>query len=592
MIVAQAQSVFALSRSTRLRLLLGLLLLLLSTCVVFYPQPDMAREWIRHAGYYFTLLATLGLVGYLLKLARSMPAPSVVLRQHRWGVVGILVGSWVLFVQADFGYKIAMDEYLLAQTAVSMHESREVTRAEWGRTVGREFVVMEQTVDKRPWFYPFMVASLHDLIGYRPSNPFVVNALAAGLFLCGVYVFATLLAGRAAGVCAVLLWSGLPLLAQNATGAGMDLLNLLLLQCVLLLSVHYLQAPDRAREGALSMVAVLLAYTRYESLIFVLPVGIVILLGWWRTCKIGLSVGTLLAAPLLIGLGWQVLLYAQTESAWELQSSGVTPFGIAALVANIPHAVYFFFSWDHELANSCLLAVLGLPSVVAFYIMLRTEWVKFWKENPAGVVLSLFGLFLILHLIFVLSFHAAQLDSAYASRFALPVYCLLVFSIVAIAGYLAKRQAKVWSYLILLAGLFIISFTMPMNAKAVFSKSNFLVNERNWLEQLSRESFEPSALVVDRFFPSWILLEKPALEPSTALLNSDRIREEVTAGKYPAVYLVERMTYQNGEFVPNLHEFEQLRQTWNGELLAERSFRPFELTRVYRCVPQHVRPAP
>ena len=585
MSTAWIQFARSMERSIRLRVLWALLAIGVCGGIALWIEPSEAKFVVRHFGYYFTLLASLGCVLYGAQLLRAVDWGQFKFSRIWPMLVSVFIGCWVLFSQADFGYKIAMDDYLLTQTAKSLHETREVARTEFGRPIGRDFVALEVEVDKRPWLYPFVVASLHDLVGYRTANPFIVNALAAVLFLVGAYFFGHHLAGCWAGVSAVLLWAGLPLLAQNATGAGMEMLNLLLLQGVLLLAVYYLQRPSRAAEGALSLMMVLLAYTRYESGLFVLPVALVIIVGWWREGRIFLSWGTVLAAPLLMGLLLQTQIYAVSESAWELNGEAASPFGVEALLNNIPHALYFFFSYTHNLANSLLLSLLGIPAVLAFYVMLRTELPKYWRSNPAGLITSLFGLFLLLHLLFVLSFHASQFDSPYVSRYALPIHWLFISSLIALLGYMTQRRPSVWRYVIGLAVIFILSFSLPMNSKAIFSRSNFLVNERNWLEELSEKGFESSSLVVDRFFPSWALLEQAALEPSVALLNSDRIREEVTVGKYPAVYLVERMEYRAGKFVPNLSEFEQLRERWPVELYTERSFQPFELTRVYRYAP-------
>jgi hypothetical protein len=572
-------------RASRWRILTAVLGVALCGCILLVSEPVVAQQAVRYFGYYFTLAASLGFLFYAVQLLRAVDWRGLK-RSACWAGLGsVLLGCWLLFAQADFGYKIAMDEYLLTQTARGMHETREVARTEYGRQVGRSYSTITTEVDKRPWFYPFVVASLHDLVGYRSVNPFIVNVAAALLFLSGAYYFGYLLAGAWAGLSSVLLWVGLPLLAQNATGAGMELLNLCLLQWLLILAARYVQSPSAGAEGALSLVAVLLAYTRYESGLFILPVALVIVLGWVRSGRIILSWGTISAAPLLLGLALQTQVYAVSESSWEVAVAGTAPFGLDALLGNIPHALYFFFSYDHDLANSLLLSVLGIPAVLAFYVMLRTEFPKYWRNNPAGVVASLFGLFFGLHFLLVLSFHASQLDRPYVSRYALPVHWIFVVALVALTAYIAEKRPVAWRYLIGAAAIFILGFTLPINAKAIFSRSSFIVNERSWLEDLSAGQMESDSLVVDRFYPSWTLLQRAALAPQIALQYAERIEAEVRQGKYPAVYLVERMHYRAGRFVPNLPEFEALRAEWQVELFRERSFSPFELTRVYRYMP-------
>jgi hypothetical protein len=129
---------------------------------------------------------------------------------------------------------------------------------------------------------------------------------------------------------------------------------------------------------------------------------------------------------------------------------------------------------------------------------------------------------------------------------------------------------------------FTLIVTLPKNAKAIFSNKNFIVREYNWLELLSENTIDSKSLVIDQFTASWALREWAVLEPHVALLSAERIAAEIQSGQYPAAYFVERMHYQDDAFVPNYPVFAELHETFVMELIEERSFRPFELTRLYR----------
>ena len=556
--------------------------IIFSLLAVLLVEPELAQGIVRYGGYFITLVASGAFAVYFVLSVRSLACPGGCRGRMIACSLSVLLGSLLLFAHADFGYKMAMDDYILVATAKSMHENKEVAVTQVGSFFGNTFKRDAVQVDKRQWFYPFVVSSLHDLIGYRSANPFVVNALAAVLFLGGVYLFGYLLAGQMAGVLSVLLWATLPLLAQNATGAGMEMLNLLMLQIVALLAVLYLRKPSSSLEGALSLAAVLLTYTRYESGLFLIPVGVVIVLGWWRERRVLLSWGSVCAAPLLLGVVLQTSIYVATESSWEMMRGANSPFSIGNLLANFPHALNFFFSGDDTLANSLLLSVLGFPALVAFLVLARRELTSYWGKNPAGVITLLFGLFLLLHLGVVISFHAGQLDRPFVSRYALPFHWILVFSLIAVLGNAAVWWPQVWRAFITVALVFILSFTLPMNTKAIFSKTNFRVRELNWLEAMSDLRFKPRSLIIDRVTIPWALREWVAIEPQVALLNVDGITRDVVSRKYPEVFLVERMHYDRGEFVADFPAIVDLQKVFKMELVRERSFRPFELTRLYR----------
>ena len=575
-------SVMLQAKHSRFRIGCAVVCALIGLLVLWRVEPEQAVVLVRYAGYYWTLIASIGLAVYMIQGLRAGVFSGLCAKELKVGALAVVAGSWVLFVHADFDYKIAMDDYLLAGTAKQLHETREVARTDFGRYMGSTFIPISVEVDKRPWFYPFVVATLHDLVGYRAANPFIVNACAGIAFLAGVYLFGTLLGGSFAGACAVLLWATSPLLAQNATGAGMEMLNLLMLQVLFLLAAYYLRKPSSTLEGALSLAAVLLTYCRYESGLFLVPVILVILMGWWRGKQILLAWGSVLALPLLLGVALQTRIYAATEASWELTAGAVSPFSLSALLENFPHALHFFFSADAGLANSLLLSVLGVPAMLAFFVMLRTESVKYWKRNPAGIVTALFGFFLLVHLIVVLSFHASKLDSLFVSRYALPFHWLLVFSLVGLLAYVAEKRPGVWRVVLVLVLLFTLVSTLPKNAQAIFSNNNFIVREYNWMESLGEDRMAPKSLVIDQYTAPWALREWAALEPQVALLSSARIASELQSGKYPAAYVVERMHYEGSGFVADNPLIAQLHKAFAMELVEARSFRPFELTRLYR----------
>src|SRR6185436_2307184 len=113
-----------------------------------------------------------------------------------------------------------------------------------GNDVQGVFVILEGIVDKRPLFFPFLLSLVHDVGGYRPANAFILNGILSFVFLGLVFVTGRMLAGRVAGWLGVALFAGLPLLAQNSTGGGFELLNLVMLLATLLLGVRFVERGD------------------------------------------------------------------------------------------------------------------------------------------------------------------------------------------------------------------------------------------------------------------------------------------------------------------------------------------------------------
>jgi hypothetical protein len=569
--------------TSRLVCAIALALISVST-VCFMPQDSM--QWVvRYLGYYFLLAILCGFIVYCWLAFRSLGTTASFSRKELTvGCVSVLIGSWVIFLHATLDYKIAMDDYLLASTAKSLHETREVSTVTLGNYWGGTFITQEARVDKRPWLYPFGVALLHDVFGYSEIHPFLFNSVVCVVFLGLVYIFGLLLAGWRAGVLSVLLWASLPLLSQNATGAGMEMLNLCLLQFLCVLCVLYLKKPSSSLESLLSLAAVLISYTRYESGLFIIPVGIVIIIGWWRESKIFLGWGTILSSISLIAVALQTQIYAQSEASWELSEGVSNPFGWTHFIANVPHAVYFFLSADGSLANSLLLGVVAVPAILAFAVLLRTELRIYWRDNPAGLVSLIFLVFILMQFAIMLSFHAGQLDRRFVSRYSLPFHLAVVSSTIAVLGYASARHRVVWPVAWVVSGLCILAFTLPSNSRAIFNQSNFVVRELNWLKMMAHEELEPRSLYLDSYTEFWSLEEISAIPLSRANRSLSRLMEYLDNEVYSEAYIIRRASYSQQSFSSEDIVFDQLQSKLLLELIAERSFRPLELTQIYRIV--------
>jgi len=571
-----------------IRFAVAIALLLLTLWFGFQAEPSEASDFVRHYGYWYTALSGIGFIAYLgmwlISSRRGDSLDRIGIKFLLIGLVAVLAGAVVVFHGSDLDYKILMDDYLLTATAKSLHETGEVSVADFGREIDGQFTVIQSFVDKRPWFYPFLVSIAHDTFGYHSVHPFVINAVLAVAFLAVVFIIGRTLGGLGGGILSVLLWASLPLLQQNATGGGMEMLNLLMIQVVILLSIFYLRSPSAKGEGALCLAGILLTYSRYESGLFLPAILLVIVIGWWKSQRVFLSLPAICAAPLLLAVFLQTRSYAATESSWELADGVAAPFALSHLWQNIPHALAFFWSRDPAIANSILLGLLALPALVGFAYLCfgkrKTDW---WKQ-PANQVWVIFAAFLLLNLIVVLCFHAAQFDKRYVARYSLPTHGLIVFSTVACLACLRPKR-WIWLSSIVLTTLSLLVVTSPKNAQALYTKANFMIAEQHWLEAFDSELMEEGALVIDRFNTAWTLRERAALSLHIALSSGERIKAELVEGKYSQLYLVERLIEKEGTLQAQLPAADAFKKVFQVELIQEESFRVGTLTRVYRLKP-------
>jgi hypothetical protein len=544
---------------------------------------ESAGRATRSFGYWFTFAASVYFVYYLVQVRQSMADFLRGLSRETLAALGgaWLVGCFLLFAHVTFAPKVMMDDTILASTARSLHETREVFVTTYGRAIEGEFTTFEGYIDKRPWLYAFAVSIVHDLSGYRLSNPYIANALFGVAFLASLLILGFKIA-KLKGACLLMaLWLTIPLLSQNASGSGMDMLNLLMIAVTLLCAIKYLEKPSIESEGLLCLSGVLLAYARYESLLFCGFAVVVVCVGWMRSGRVFLSVGAILSAPLLIGRILQQRYFSDTTALWELRPEQENAFGLSNIVENYPRALNFLFHFGDEMANSWLVSGLGVIALVFLSTRLLSCWKKIPKLNAINVSLLVMGIFLVGHLVVILCYHDGKLDRLFASRFALPFYFLLCLSVVV---YLQsfRRAAVVWRPAFVLVAVYMITVSIPNTAKGVFNERNFVVRELEWLESVLSDEMRSSTLLVDKYGIYWALRNISSLPQSRVLQYEERILKEVERGKFSDVIVVDyRETVLNsGAFTTAPSTFSI--DSFELELIAEASFKPFEFTRIYR----------
>jgi len=491
------------------------------------------------------------------------------------------LGACVLFTHADFGPKILMDEYILASTARNIHEYGDISATTRVAPVGEDYRPSETFVDKRPWAFPLLVSLAHDFFSYNADHGFWVNGFLGVTVLALAYGLGVQIGGRGAGVTAVLLWASLPLLAQSATGGGMGVLNICLIQGLLLIAVRYLSDSSEINEILLVTTAVLLAYTRYESILFLGPAAVVVIIGFLKSSRKRPAWVTGILPLLLLPLLLHLKAQAGNPEGYEIVGDPEQPFSLGHLVRHFPNALAYLFNFDHGLSNSIWLSTagsIGLVGVAVGIPRLRNVYL----DRPERSVWVIFLPFLVLHLVLMLAYHAGRLDSLFASRFALPFHVALVGGTLLLVADHLKDFAYRWHWAAGLSVVAIVAFTIPMNAKAIFSEKSFAVNEQEWLEELREAHLVPDSLIIDRFTLPWSLAEWVALRPEDAIKGRKVVRSNVLSGVHAGAYVVERNIYHEGAFTPENSESDLIRELFETEVIAERSFRPLTMTRVYR----------
>jgi hypothetical protein len=203
-------------------------------------------------------------------------------------------------------------------------------------------VPIENMVDKRPTLFAFLVSGVHTLSGYRIENAFFVNGLLLVLGLFVLFAATRARLGLYAGLSAPLLVLSVPLTCVVATSAGFELLATVLLLVATVAALAFVDRPSDARFAGFLGAGMLLAHSRYESILAVLILGVLAAALSWRRYRPGRRVWWLLAVcPTLLTPLFFLLQHAQNPN-FTPEAGGQS---LASFAYLIDHLGPFLAGW-------------------------------------------------------------------------------------------------------------------------------------------------------------------------------------------------------------------------------------------------------
>jgi hypothetical protein len=505
----------------------------------------VAEDFVKRGGYY-VMFAAFGLFMHALwRLSRaaSIAGPLSPLSRGQVGLAGgvIVLLSVVAIGAEPFRSKILNDEFVLQSTAFNMHYFRDVATMVRGYDIQGVFLSTDNYMDKRPYFYPFVVSLVHDLTGYRPHNAFWANAGLYPLALFLAFHFGRLLTHWRGGLLAALLLGSLPLLGQNATGSGMELLNAVMILAGLTLGAVYLHNPNEETFAALLLSVVLLIQTRYESALYVVSAVLIGLAGWSRAQRVILPWQALLAPLLLVPSALQNKVVSQTPILWELTPQASSRFGWGYLLGNLSGAIDFLFNASPELANSALLTWAGLGGMLWLLVAVVRRRPTWRAIPPAALSLAGFGVVVLVNTLLVFCYYWANFSDRMASRFALPLYLLFTFCAVMLAGGLDAR-GPVSRFLLMLAAAYFAGVSTTRFAHHYYSHVG--IDEIEWTRRYVNslpEDTGPILVITNRSTLPWLIEKKPSILISRARLVADRLQYQLAESNFSRIVVLQTL---------------------------------------------------
>lgn len=567
-----------------------ILLLLTSVLAVFLGfvslTPDQSLRAVIYGGYWVMLGLTLLFGWSLLKLARDSWTGFVDWKTRpRWPAALILGCGLLLLAHETYGFKILMDEVMLLGTSMSLHFDKTALVPMRGHDIQGAFQLLAGQLDKRPLFQPFLVSVLHDLTGYRPENVFALNTVLTFVLLTLTYVAGCRISGRGAGAIAVLLLTSLPLLAQNATGGGFELLNLVLILATLLLGMRYVARRDGNSLEAFGLSGILLAYTRYESVVFLLPVAITVLWVWWSERRPRLNWLVLSLPLLLVPYALHNQVFSVRASSWEMASQPgfERPFSLAYVPDNIAHNLNFFFNTTGEHSNSLVLSILGFLALPFFALWGIKTLRNLRAAAPAKATLAIFGLGFAMHTLLLLCYFWGRFDDPVIRRLSLPLNLMLVLAVVTVAAEMNWR-GQIWRILAALVGAGFFAHSLPAMARHDYSLDYYVGREMDWRREFIAAHPERDYLFIDNNSIIWITHRVSATPVRQALDQKGNIIFNFRNHVFSAIYVFQRLNIDPETGRASVPVEDDPGPDYQLEKMWERRFTPLTVSRISRVV--------
>jgi hypothetical protein len=538
-------------------------------------DPSTAERLIASLGYYYIFALFSLFIVFAWRVAAPRRSSWIGWFRPRWPVLVLaLAGVCAIWID-PLKHKVLFDEYVLQGTAYHMHASKEIGTVVRAHEIFGTWVPIDIFLDKRPYFFTFLVSLVHDFTGYRSANMFAVNIVMAPLFLALVYWLGlTSTERRGPAFLAVGLLTTMPLLGQQVTGAGMELHNLTVLALVMAIAVLYLRAPDADRLALLILGTVLLSQCRYESVIFVLPVALIVVAGWRRLNRVLLPWPVIIAPLLLVPYAWHNRVLSAKPMLWQLREGETSRFSTTYLGGNLEGARKFFFNTGVELANSWWLSVVGVVAVLwllgAAYRWARNPDRR--RLSPAEVVILLFGFGIAGNLAMLMFYYWSRLDEVIASRFALPLYFLLALLAARLGRDLDARRIPGTRLAAFGLAIWFVVFALPAVARRPYTDQNLVMLEVEWARDIVKTRTGPVLFVTNSSTIPFVLMRIPTVLVGTARHRGQQIRYHLSQGTFREVLVAQAIRPVSASGLTGVDPEDRLPASFHLEQIAQKRF--------------------
>jgi len=519
---------------------------------LYLVPPELAIQTVKFAGYWLMLATCALLLWQLWRECRQVYTSQLrdLASRH---VLGLLLAATLggfLQQQGEAGFKILYDEHLLSSTAMNLHRQQMAYVQAAGHHIDGEAVASLGHVDKRPLLFPLLLSMVHNVFGFDYRHVFALNAALTFIALALLYALLARLTGRSYGWLGLLLFGGLPLLAQNATGGGYEMLNLCLILGLTLAALHYFQQEDGSRGlDLMLMTAILLANVRYESILYVLVPVAVFLLKSWRSGNMFLSWFSVCSPLLLIPPLLSLAIFRAEPIFFHTTPENF--FGLTHLPGNLTQALRYLFDWRGAETNSLLLSIAGLAGLLLFLAHTTPRLLQLTRARDAAAPLFTVLIIILVNTVLALSSYWGAWTDPVTARFSLPLQLAMVLGTAMVLFRVFHRPAAPLA-LVFVAAAYLF-FATPFQCERMRTDPRLAIARGyDWvLHWITHQAPPGNHLYLAQSASGIGLLPVGALPFRAANAAPEQILALQAPGGYDEIFLVQALVeYDAGQTAP------------------------------------------
>ena len=441
--------------------------------------------------------------------------------------------TFFVFKSVEVKFKTLSDETnLLAKSRTLAFEKKPLNMTE-AKNYFESTHPLNYELPKRPLLFPFAASILHNLLGYHPSNVFILNFLTLFAFLSLMTLSGSLFLPAAAALSIPLWVLSQPILSIFACSGGFDLFSMAFFFISMGLLFLFLNKPDPLHWECLWLALILYAHTRYESIlltVLILP----ILLGWkfipfsLLKSSISLPLTPFLIAPLI----WQRMLRTDVYENPE----GIPLFSTDHFFTHLKEFILSQSLFDFTLPYNPFLFYIGIILLPLFFCKRHAF------SGPAKRFLLLFAIFFFfLYTLYLSHFfgHYSHPSSArffliYAATAALAPFCLFIF------------YPRIPSLLFPALGVIFFLLYHPVAINDSFTNSLTLNRKTDYAYAFLHKFPSDTLIIVDR--PGqYTVMNYGAVSFDYANSHSEELLRELKANLYPDILVIQEISRNTGK---------------------------------------------